>query len=325
MAGSNLDAIAAWYKWFATNEADGQSPLYANLSRHIADDKEALSFLAALPRPKRQPNLLFASYRSLFGTPTDWPDFRSRLLSGRDAVAVRMLERSTQTNEPARCAVLLPLLAQLPQPLAIVEVGAAAGLCLLLDRYGYDYGSRQLMPDAQTDAPVFPCQASANTPLPDRLPEIAWRAGLDLNPLDVSDSEQMAWLDTLVWPGQEQRLARLKKAISVARADPPRVLKGDLASDLEALLSEAPDGVTKVVFHSAVLNYVPSQDIREDFAEKAMKLADYWIANESPLVLPRYAPEEKAPSAGSFMLSLNGRPVAWTNPHGASIVWRDES
>jgi hypothetical protein len=44
-----------------------------------------------------------------------------------------MLSRSTQTNEPARCATLLPVLAQLPQPLALNEVGASAGLCLLPD------------------------------------------------------------------------------------------------------------------------------------------------------------------------------------------------
>jgi hypothetical protein len=53
-----------------------------------------------------------------------------------------MFERSTQTNEPARCAALLPLLvlARLPQPLALLEVGATAGLCLLPDFYAYDYG-----------------------------------------------------------------------------------------------------------------------------------------------------------------------------------------
>ena len=39
-----------------------------------------------------------------------------------------ILARRTQTNEPARCAVLLPALAQLPQPLALIEAGASAGL-----------------------------------------------------------------------------------------------------------------------------------------------------------------------------------------------------
>ena len=55
-----------------------------------------------------------------------------------------MRARRTQTNEPARCAVLLPLLAQLPQPLALVDVGASAGLTMLFDRYSYDYAGHRL-------------------------------------------------------------------------------------------------------------------------------------------------------------------------------------
>ncbi|MBV9417272.1 MAG: DUF2332 family protein [Solirubrobacterales bacterium] len=57
-----------------------------------------------------------------------------------------VLARSTRTNEPARCATLLPLLATLPQPLALLEVGAAAGLCLLPDRWAYDYDGLHVPP-----------------------------------------------------------------------------------------------------------------------------------------------------------------------------------
>ncbi|MFE1255308.1 DUF2332 family protein, partial [Streptomyces fungicidicus] len=54
-------------------------------------------------------------------------------------VSSLMLARMTQTNESARCATLLPVLAALPQPLALIEVGASAGLCLYPDRYRYRY------------------------------------------------------------------------------------------------------------------------------------------------------------------------------------------
>jgi hypothetical protein len=63
--------------------------------------------------------------------------FRAAALDRRAEVATTMLARRTQTNEPARCATLLPALASLRQPLAVLEVGASAGLCLLPDRYGY--------------------------------------------------------------------------------------------------------------------------------------------------------------------------------------------
>ncbi|MFE4537493.1 DUF2332 family protein [Streptomyces scopuliridis] len=55
-----------------------------------------------------------------------------------------MLSRRTQTNEPGRCATLLPALAALDGPLALIEVGASAGLCLHVDRYSYDYGHTHL-------------------------------------------------------------------------------------------------------------------------------------------------------------------------------------
>jgi len=49
----------------------------------------------------------------------------------RDKLAATMLARRTQINEPARYATLLPVLALLPQPLALLEVGSSAGLTWL--------------------------------------------------------------------------------------------------------------------------------------------------------------------------------------------------
>ena len=74
-------------------------------------------------------------------------------MQDKDALRAVMLERSTQTNEPGRCAALLPVLAGLPEPLALLEVGASAGLCLLPDFYGYDYGRTILAPDTPRSTP----------------------------------------------------------------------------------------------------------------------------------------------------------------------------
>ena len=97
--------------------------------------------------------------------------------------------------------MLAPILARLPQPLALIEVGASAGLCLLLDFYGCDFGSRVIHPELGDGVfPIFSCAASPRTPLPTLIPRIIWRAGLDLNPLDAADPEQSSWLETQVWP-----------------------------------------------------------------------------------------------------------------------------
>ncbi len=312
-----LEETARSYRRFADNEARGRSPLYEALARHVADDGDILRFLLTLPRLKRQPNLLFAAVRLLQGTAADAGDFRRRLFADLDGVRDLMLRRATQTNEPARCAVLLPALAALPQPLALLEVGASAGLCLLPDRYGYDYGASRLHPERR---PCLRCVASPGTPLPDRLPQVVWRAGLDLNPLAAANPQDRAWLEALVWPEHAERRERLDQALTIAEGARLRIVQGDLRRDLERLAAEAPGGATLVIFHTAVLAYVTSIDERQAFARQAAEQADFWIANEAPFVFPDIA--GRAPATGEgFLLSVNGRPVAWTDPHGASIDW----
>ncbi len=319
----SFDALRARYRAFAEHEAHGLSPLYEAMALHVADSEPLLRFLATLPQPKQQPNLLFAAVRHLYGTPRD-PRHLEELVE-RHAEPVRsvILARRTQTNEPGRCATLLPALAGLPQPLALLEVGAAAGLCLLPDRYGYDYGRARLGPEGPDAdaAPVFPCRANDATPLPDALPRVVWRAGLDLNPLDVRDPDAAAWLETLVWPGQEARAERLRAAMDVARRHPPRVIRGDLLHDLPALAATAPADATLVVFHTAVLPYVAPED-RERFADTVRGLRAVWISNEGPQVFPSITAKlHRRPPQNRAVLAIDGEPVALTGFHGQSIDW----
>jgi hypothetical protein len=170
---------------------------------------------------------------------------------------------------------------------------------------------------------VFACSASAATPLPQAVPQIAWRAGLDLNPLDVSDPSHAAWLETLVWPEQTARLAHLRAAMKIAAAVRPRVVQGDLlGEDLRLLCREAPRAATLVVFHTAVLAYVADPQDRRAFAAMVRPLCQYWIANEAPHVFPEQAAGAgRTGTPGHFLMAVNGRPVAWTDPHGAALEW----
>jgi hypothetical protein len=310
------------YLGWADNEAHGLSPLYEALARGVAESDALLAFLASLPEPKQQPNLLFAAVRHLYGTPKDARQLEDLVVRHPDEIRRVILARRTQTNEPGRCAVLLPALARLPQPLALLEVGASAGLCLLPDLYAYDYGRARLAPErADAGAPVFPCAANDATPLPDRLPTVAWRAGLDLNPLDVRDPEAASWLETLVWPGMEPRAQRLHAAMEVARRHPPRVVRGDLLHDLPALAAQAPPDATLVIFHTAVLAYVAPEG-RERFADTVRGLDAVWISNESPAVFPSIAARLNIePPQNRALLAINEEPVALTSFHGQSIDW----
>ena len=317
-AADDSQAAARAYRVFARREARGRSAAYEALAEAVADDEAVMGFVAALPAGKRQPGLLFAAARYLDGAVPS-PGRLRELVSGSRAELEQVLRtRRVQTNEAARCAVLMPVLAQLPQPLALIEVGASAGLTLLFDQYSYDYGGHRVA-GRDPFAPTLRCEPRGPVPLPERVPAIAWRAGLDLNPLDVTDDDDIRWLSCLVWPGESGRAGRLADAIATARRDPPAVHRGDLATGLPAVAAGAPAGVTLVVYHCSVLYQVPPAG-REEFAAAVRGLGAWWLSAEDPGILPG----TDAPTVDDqmYVLALNGRPVATGDSHGTWLRWR---
>jgi hypothetical protein len=311
-------ATADRYRRFAETEARGWSPCYEQWALGVSEDPDLLGLLDNLPAPKRLPNLLFAAAR-YSGIPAGpFPAFRETLLARWPEVRQVMLARLTQTNEPGRCATLLPLLAALPQPLALLEVGASAGLCLFPDRYGYRYGDHP--PLGEPGAPTLDCAITGPVPVPTALPHVVWRAGIDLNPLDLRDPDDVRWLEALIWPEHDHRRTRLAAAIAVARAEPPLLVTGDLNERLTALAATAPRDATLVVFHSAVLAYLDAES-RAAFVDTVRGLDARWIANEGPGALPVAAPPSPDPTRALFLVTLDSTPVAYAAGHGQSLHW----
>jgi hypothetical protein len=317
-------STADLYQGFASFEAHGESPCYAEWAAGVAGDPKLMSLIDELPEPKRQPNLLFAAARYI-GIPAGrFDDFRTAVLTSWPAVSDIMLSRRTQTNEPGRCAVLLPLLAALPQPLALLEVGASAGLCLYPDKFSYQYGNlARIDPPAGPGAALISCAIEGPVPVPVTTPEVVWRAGIDLNPLDVTDPGQMRWLETLIWPEQDDRRQRLAAAIEVARSDPPYLVAGDLNDTVAELAEQAPDDATLVVFHTSVLAYLDDSG-RSAFTSAAGDLPGHWISNEIPSVVSfpgESLPPSPDPSRLLCVLAQDGQPVAYAAPHGQYLHW----
>ena len=305
--------------------------MYEALCQAVAGSEAVYVLLDRLPLGKRQPNLLLGAVRFLGGKVNDPARFLDFVTAHWDAVADTMMSHRTQTNEPGRCATLLPLLASLPQPLALVEVGASAGLCLYPDRYSYRYTTslgEHRLGDSQI---AMACAVTGPAPLPERLPEVVWRAGLDLNPLQANSGDDRRWLASLIWPEQIDRAQRLDRALDLVAADPPRIDTGDLLIDLPGLLADAPSGATVVVFHSAVLAYL-DEGQRSRFTDvmHTLQRTDvmhtlqrtrgvHWVSNEAPGVIG--GTDLDPTPRGRFVLAHDQVPVAVTGPHGHSLAW----
>lgn len=316
------------YADFGARQARGSSEVFADWALAVAADPEVVALIETLPPAKRQPNLVLAAARWHGAVPGPYDGLRTVLVEDWEAVRATVLARATQTNEVGRCAVLLPVLARLPGPLALLEVGASAGLCLYPDRVGYRYGNGHRVDPVGSAGPVvLECAVEGEPPLPDVLPEVVWRGGIDLNPLDVRDEDATRWLEMLVWPEHEDRRRRLAAAVGLARADPPTLVRGDLTEELPRLAEQVPPDATLVVFHSAVLAYV-DPDARARFVETVRALPGHWVSNEGPRVLPSVTGSAGAvPPAGSavgpapFVLGVDGHAVAWTEGHGRALAW----
>jgi len=260
---------------YADFAATSDSPCFTEWALGVAGDPEVHAWLATLPDGKRQPNLVFAAAR-WHGVPAPGPyaGLRDALLSDDGTIRATILARATQTNEAGRLATLVPAFAMLADggPIALVEVGTSAGLCLHPDGWGYEWTTHDGVRTAGPPDPTLRCTVRGEAPLPSASPAIAWRGGVDLHPLDVTDADQMAWLTMLVWPEHHDRREQLQRAIRVSRAERPEIVAGDLFDELPAVVARAAEHAPVVVFHSAVVAYLDDEG-RERFHDLMAGLA----------------------------------------------------
>ncbi|WP_278102177.1 DUF2332 domain-containing protein [Microbacterium proteolyticum] len=320
-----VTAVVDRYGRFARDEARGRSRVYQDWARRVEIDPDVAEVLARIPDTHRQPPLVFAVMR-LLGAPMETGDrWAAWVVAHADAIVDECTGRTLQTNEPLRCAALLPALSLIEGPIALIEIGASAGLCLYPDRYSYRFrasdGAVQILDPSDGPSPVvLESEIEGDPPL--RLPEVVWRAGIDLEPLDARDARDRAWLTGLVWPGEEGRRERITAALDIAAGDPPLLVEGDGAAALPALAALAPRDATLVVTTPGVLAHVPRRHRGDVIA--AARAAGRWVTldaaglhdawNETPDLRP-----------GGFALALDGEVLASVDPLGAWVAWHPGS
>lgn len=308
------------YARFARDEAPGRSVLYAGWAAGVAGDDTIAGILARIPATRRQPPLVFAVTRMLGAPEADYPAWAAWVRGHADQVVAEASRRRLQTNEPQRCAALLPALAGVDGPIALLEVGASAGLCLYPDRYSYRYrGSdtdTRLDPEEGPSPVVLECDVQGDPPL--RLPHVVWRAGIDLQPLDAAAPDDRRFLTSLVWPGEAGRADRVRAALDIAAAAPPLLVAGDATDPavLRALAARAPRGATLVITTPGVLPHIDRAG-RARLIAAIRELDAVWVTIDPPGLHGAATGTDHG-----FVLARDGEPLATVDPLGGFVHWR---
>ena len=346
----SLDALSERFARFAETSAT-RSPLYARLAGAAAADHDIVALLHHAPEPQQLPVLLLAAvhdlllrgaapqlaahYPNLTSSPVrgdPFPAFRAFCRTHGPDIVATIGTRHTQTNEVGRCALFLPALAGVGEaegPLAHVDVGASAGLNLLLPRFHYRYE-----PGGSVGGPspvTLHCATRRGPPIPPAMPTISASIGLDLAPVDVHDDDAVRWLEACVWPDQPDRFERLVAAITLAREVGVDVRPGDAVDGLAGVVTEAAGAGHPVITTSWVLNYLTGAQ-RLDFVAELDRLGSTmdltWVAAESPaetagLPFPAWSGEERTVLAEARWRAgeRTVRRLATAHPHGYWLHW----
>jgi hypothetical protein len=320
------DAVRERYERFAREEAPGRTDLYAQWARGAASDPDVRRVLARIPEKRRQPPLVFAVTRMLGAPLGGFAAWRAFLLAHEDAVVAECSARSVQTNEPLRLSPLLPVLSEIDGPIALLEVGASGGLCLYPDRYSYRFVAEDgtlrasLDPMDGPSAVVLTSEVRGEMPAV-RMPEVVWRAGIDLAPLDARDARDRAWLQGLVWPGETGREERIAAALDIVAADPARMIQGDALDVVAEAAASAPRDATLVITTPGVLAHIP-RAARLALIDRVRALPARWITIDAPALHEAWKPPVDAATWPGFVVALDGDVRSSADPLGRWWEWR---
>lgn len=184
-------------------------------------------------------------------------------ITHHDTSLTAFLDSPPQTNEVARSGVLLAgflsISAATRMPLALLELGASAGLNLMFDRYAFDLGEGRTWGPGEARVRI-PCTWTGDAPSLAPPIAIVSRAAVDLRPISASAPEDRERLLAYIWPEQIDRVARIEAALDLLAAEHVAVEAEDAVTWAKrALAAPQAEGICRVVYHSVFLQYLPQE------------------------------------------------------------------
>lgn len=247
------------------------------------------------------------------------------------------LARPPQTNEVQRSAALVPGLAFVAArtglPLALLEIGASAGLNLWPERLAIETPQWRCGPEAA----ALVLRPAWEGPAPEGVAQtldVAYRAGCDVQPVDLTAEGEDLRLASFVWADQHERLERLRSAVALAQplmaAEGVRVQPARAGTWLRQQLGLRLPGQALVVMHSVMWQYLEAAEQAQITqllrAAGAMATPDMplaWLRFEPPV--PDVAMELRCRlwlgPEGPGGIDGTEHLLAHAHPHGASVRW----
>lgn len=305
--------LSEQFEIFASH-CTNRSKLYEALSIIVSNDRDILELAAAVPKDRSVPLVFFGTIHSLLlkgvehplknyyktcTNNTREPDvelidiFKNFCQQYREDLKEDLRSNITQTNCIGRCATLYPAVIRVcrreNKPVSLVEIGASAGLNLFLDKYSYVYG--QYGKYGNKNAPVEVRSTINGGKFPDDLNyshelQIEDRIGIDINPLNVCNEQDVHWLKSLIWPDQEHRFNRIDNAIEFAKNNLGEfdLQPGKATEALPRVVANIPKQHHVCVFNTQTL-YQLNEDALTEFREMLIQISCErsisWISGEN--------------------------------------------
>jgi hypothetical protein len=252
-----------------------------------------------------------------------WAEIENAIKAHSDFILQR-LQSAPQTNEVRRSAMLLPgfleIAARFSKPIVLSEVGSSAGLNLNWDMYHYRLGAFDW---GDIGSPVSLQPDFSGPKLEGGTIQILERAGCDLNPLDVTSSEDRDRMLSYIWADQFDRMERTRHAFEIANLHPPKIDKADAIDWLSQRLSvKYPDAV-HVIFHTIAWQYLPvsAKEAGDALIEAAGKMA----TPDAPLARLALEADDQPDSAAITLQTWptgEKRQIGRGDFHGRWIMWQ---
>lgn len=239
-----------------------------------------------------------------------WPMMR-QVIAAHVPELHEALSTAPQTNEVGRSAALLAGLFDLVgqtgvSRVRLLELGASAGLNLLVDSIGYSGTAWRWGPMSSP----LQLRGAIEGPVEPQRFTVVDRAGCDLSPVDANSLEGRQLLTSFVWPFDLHRHARLASAFRLASAHPLQVDQASASRWLpERLAADPDDDVLTVVWQSITQLYWSAEEV----ALVEGSLAEHGARHRLGRVAMEYDPDpDLGPTPPAHATKPGVRTELWT-------------